>query len=87
MKREDAVRTAFELVEKMGNNEELNKRGYKVDGWKTPTMAERADAIEKLADLLMDPEPRFVPPVSPHVHRASCHGAIGELLCGEEQTA
>lgn len=22
------------------------------------------------------------PPQEPHVHRASCHGAIGELLCG-----
>lgn len=24
-------------------------------------------------------------PVPPHQHRASCHGAIGELLCGETE--
>ncbi len=65
MKREDAVRTAFELVEKMGNNPELNNRGYKVDGWRPPTMEERAAVIERIANLLMDPPPVFVPP-APH---------------------
>jgi hypothetical protein len=55
--REDAVRLATEIVEKMGNTPDLNSRGYKVDGWKAPTVAERADAIVKIAETLIGPQP------------------------------
>lgn len=63
MDRESAVRLAAEIVEKMGNNPELNSRGYKVDGWKPFTGPERADAIVKIAQTLIDPEPPS--PVAP----------------------
>lgn len=56
MTREEAVRFAAELVEKMGNNPELNNRGYKVDDWKTPTIAERASAIVQIAEVLIGPQ-------------------------------
>lgn len=56
MTREEALRVAFELVEKMGNTEDLNKRGYKVDGWKAMTGTERAEATVKLAEFLVGPK-------------------------------
>jgi hypothetical protein len=65
-----------------------NSRGYPVDGWKVPTLMERTDAVAKLAEFLWEPEmpSLLVAPeqVEPHVHSASCHGAIGELQCGQE---
>jgi hypothetical protein len=60
MNRESALKTAFELVEKMGSTE-VNGRGYKVDGYRPMTGPERADAVVKLAEFLMLPEPMPVP--------------------------
>lgn len=62
--RKEAIDHATEIVERMGNNEDLNKRGYKIDGWKPMTGPERADAIVKLATFLVGPA-RLVPPESP----------------------
>lgn len=58
MDRKEAVELAAEIVEKMGNAEDLNKRGYKIDGWKPMTGPERADAIVKLAEVLIGPGAR-----------------------------
>lgn len=66
MKRLEALARATEVVESIGNNPEKNNRGYKVDGWKTPTLAERTEAILKLAEFLMtedQPPTRLVPPM------------------------
>lgn len=60
MNREDALTTAYDLVEKMGASPDLNARGYKHDGWKPMTGPERTEAIIKLATFLLD-EP--TPPV------------------------
>lgn len=47
-----------------------------------PMMREAHDIERTLIDLLNDW--RKLPTASePHRHRASCHGAIGELLCGQ----
>jgi hypothetical protein len=63
-----------------------NQRGYPVDGWKPTSATERAAIVVQLAEFLWEPEPptRLVAPEppEPHLHRASCHGAIGELQCG-----
>jgi hypothetical protein len=82
--RADALALAFDLVEKMGNTADLNSRGYKVDGWRPMTGPEKADAVVKFAEFLMVPTPpsNLVAPETEHIHRASCHGPIGELQCG-----
>jgi hypothetical protein len=64
MNREEAVRLATEIVEKMGNHPDLNNRGYKVDGWRTPTVAERAAAIVQIANTLIDPTPTPAMPIT-----------------------
>lgn len=90
MNREDAVRLAAELVEKMGNLEDLNKRGYKIDGWKSPTVTERAEAIEKIANLLIDPERQIkqLPPApSTTVFGWALDGSGGEPTAGQYLSA
>lgn len=65
MTREEAIDKATQIVEEMGNTPGLNTRGYKVDGWRTPTIEERTDAILKLAGFLFGPPERVVAPVQP----------------------
>lgn len=64
MTREEALRIAFELVEQMGNAEDLNKRGYKIDGWKPMTGPERAEATVRLAEFLVGPKVELTAPES-----------------------
>jgi hypothetical protein len=63
MNREQALAFANAIV-----NEWLeppkNGRGYPADGWKPPTLAERTEAVTKLAGFLQEPAapPRLVGP-------------------------
>lgn len=59
MNREEALAKATVIVESIGNN--------KVDGWQTPILAQRTEAILKLAEFLMtedQPPTRLVPPIT-----------------------
>ncbi len=56
MTREDALKLANEVVTAWISNPPTNGRGY-ADGWKPPTVAERTEAVIKLADFLMVPDP------------------------------
>lgn len=82
MNREEAITKATSIVESL-SQPEVNGRGYVKDGWQPPTLPQRIAAIRDLAEFLIGPEPHLTAPKEPHQHRASCHGAIGELLCGE----
>lgn len=64
MTRKEAIDHATEIVERMGNVEDLNKRGYKIDGWKPMTGPERAACIVQIAEFLVGPA-RLVPPATP----------------------
>lgn len=57
MTRDEAIDTATSIVEKLGNTADLNSRGYKVDGWKPPTLLERTEAILAIASFLATPQP------------------------------
>lgn len=85
MTREEALRLADLMVTGWINDPPKNARGYS-DGWKPPTIAERTEAVERLATFLLGSNTTLAAPLPPeelpHLHRASCHGAIGELLCG-----
>jgi hypothetical protein len=56
MNRKEAMLLAKELVDSM-SIPPTKSNGYAVDGWKAPTLAEKVDAIEKLANFLWDVEP------------------------------
>lgn len=56
MNRAGALAAATAIVDK-ASQPVMNERGYKADGWKPPTLAERTEAIVKLAEFLMLPEP------------------------------
>jgi len=72
LSREEALEVAVAVVEKLGNTPDLNARGYKVDGWKPPTVEERVAAILAIAGFLVRPTGPAVPPLSPeHVHNGS----------------
>jgi len=79
--REQAIDKATEIVERMGNAEDLNKRGYKIDGWKPPTATERADAIIRIAAFLVGPDrlPTLVAPAP--VSRGTQHPGHAEGEC------
>lgn len=66
MTREEAIDKATEIVEAMGNTPSQNNRGYKIDGWRPPTIEERTDAILKLAGFLIGPPERVVAPTMHH---------------------
>ena len=63
--RKVAIDHATAIVERMGNVEDLNKRGYKIDGWKPMTGPERAACIVQIAEFLVGPAPRLVSPANP----------------------
>lgn len=84
MNREEAIKQATEIVSGL-SQPEMNGRGYVKDGWQPPTLPQRVAAIRDLAEFLIGPEPHLSAPRELHRHRASCHGAIGELLCGETE--
>jgi hypothetical protein len=65
MTRKEAIDRAAEIVEKMGNVEDLNRRGYKIDGWKPMTGPERAACIVQIAEFLVGPAPLLVSPANP----------------------
>lgn len=65
MTRQEALDHAFDLVEKMGNNPDLNSRGYKSDGWRPMTGSERADAVVLFAEFLVGRKVDLVAPESP----------------------
>jgi hypothetical protein len=48
---------------------EQNGRGYPRDGWKPPTLTEKAETVLRIAEWLLQPppstRPALVPPVSP----------------------
>lgn len=51
MSRADALTMAWEMSEKL-SAAPVKSNGYPVDGWKAPTLAERTDAILRLAEFL-----------------------------------
>lgn len=68
MNRAEALAFADQLVAGWIASPPTNARGYS-DGWKVPTLAERTEAVEKLAAFLWDVEEKpvgrdFSPPVS-----------------------
>jgi hypothetical protein len=65
----------------------INERGYVHDKWTPIPLEQRTAAVLKLADFLLREDPPVKLPTredldDAHVHRASCHGPIGELQCG-----
>lgn len=51
MSRAEALTMAQEMTEKL-SVAPMKSNGYPADGWKTPTLAERTDAILRLAEFL-----------------------------------
>jgi hypothetical protein len=54
MNREQAVAFANAMVNEWLDTPK-NSRGYPVDGWKPPTLAERTEAVTKLAEFIWEP--------------------------------
>lgn len=61
MNREQAVAFANTIVNEWLDTPK-NSRGYPVDGWKLPTLAERTEAVTKLAEFLWEPSSVLVAP-------------------------
>jgi len=59
MNRKEAMEMAVEIVEAQ-SKVPIKSNGYAVDGWKAPTLAEKTDAILKLAEFLWDVPPTNV---------------------------
>lgn len=53
MNRGEAMDKAVEIVEKWCAAP-MKSNGYTVDGWKAPSLSEKADAAEKLANFLWE---------------------------------
>lgn len=56
MNRAEAMAFADQLVTGWIDNPPKNDRGYTRDGWKTPSLKERTDAVEQLASFLWEVE-------------------------------
>lgn len=81
--REAALTRADGLVTEW-TEQVKNPRGYVHDKWSPVDLDARTTATLRLAAFLLVPTGPLVAPdaLEPHVHRASCDGAIGEHLCG-----
>jgi hypothetical protein len=65
MNREEAVDKAVEIVEKW-SAPVMKSNGYAADGWKAPSLEEKVEAVQKLADFLWEPAPTTALPSAGH---------------------
>lgn len=74
MSPEEALKLADAMVSAWLADPPKNSRGYVADGWKIPTISERAEAVEKLAGFLRVPEPEVKPTISFKPPRTTIYG-------------
>lgn len=74
MNREEALAKADAIVTGWIADPPKNGRGYVADGWKAPSLAERTEAVERLAGFLRAPEPEVKPTISFKPPRTTIYG-------------
>lgn len=55
LSRKEATELAVKIIDEQAKVP-MKSNGYPADGWKAPSLAEKVDAIVKLAEFMWEPE-------------------------------